>query len=109
MADFHLKVGDTKEPINATCLDSAGAIVDLTGATVVFRMAQFGSGARKVNATATIVSAAAGTVRYQWLTADVNTAGEYEGEFRVTFSGGAIQSFPNASTISILIHQDEGA
>lgn len=106
MADFHIKQNDRKEPFNATLKDSSGVAVDLTGATVLFRLRQFGAAAAKVNASAAIISAAAGTVRYSWASGDTDSPGEYEAEFQVTFSDGTIQTFPNAGVLSVLIHPE---
>jgi hypothetical protein len=65
------------------------------------------TGAVKVSlASATLVTAAAGLVKYSWAAEDVNTAGTYSGEFQVTFLSGGIQTFPNSTDISILITAD---
>jgi hypothetical protein len=107
MADFYLKKGDTLSAIEITCKDANGVAVNLTGATVKFSMKLTSTGAVKVSlASATIVSATGGIVSYSWAAADVDTAGEYSGEFQVTFSAGGIQTFPNSSDIPISIRAD---
>lgn len=102
MADFLIKRGDTLPELERTLTDASGA-VDLSGASVVFRMASRESGATVVDRSATVVSASAGTVKYAWQTGDTATAGTYSAEFRVTFGDGRILTFPNVGTISIEI------
>ena len=71
-----------------------GVAVDLTSATVKFQMRLVGAATLKVDTAATIVSAPAGTVRYDWAALDVNTAGFYTGWWHVTLPGGNIQDTP---------------
>jgi hypothetical protein len=102
--DFFLKRGDTS-PALEFVLEPLTA---LTGATVRFNMRLPGASAAKVSrATAQVVSPATdGKVRYVWQTADTDTAGDYLGEFEVTFQDGSIETFPNADEIKIHIRQD---
>ena len=81
-------VGDRNPPITETITDSNGDPVDLTGTTVTFSMRAVNSSTDKVaNQSATIVTPAAGTVRYSWAAADVDTAGTYLVRWRVTAAG----------------------
>ena len=103
---FYIKENDTSPVLEVTLQDSDGDAVDVTGATVRFHMRAIGSTTAKVNAAATIVTAASGVVRYTWQTGDTDTIGEFEGEFQVTFGGGAVQSFPNDGWLRISILDD---
>lgn len=71
-----------------------GTPVDLTGSSVKFQMRAVGSTTLKVDAAATIVTPAAGTVRYDPAANDVNTAGFYTGWWHVTLPGGTLQDTP---------------
>jgi hypothetical protein len=69
--------GNRNPSITETIKNADGTAHDLTGQTVKFKMRAVRSSTLKVNAAATVVSAAAGTVRYDWQAADVDTAGQY--------------------------------
>lgn len=98
--EFTIKQGDTLPALNASLEDSSGNPVDLTGATILFRMRKVGAAALTVEAAAVIVSATGGTVRYNWQTGDTATPGSYEAEFRCTLPSG-IETVPNANNIGI--------
>lgn len=103
--DFYIKQNDTLEALVATLNDSVGSIFSLAGATVVFSMRSMASGAIVVNnVAATIVDAANRIVKYQWVAGDTIVAGDYRAEFEVTFSGGAVQTFPNGVNDDIIVH-----
>lgn len=104
LTDFYIKRNDTRPEISVTALDDAGAAVNLTGATVKFFMKQ--NNTLKVNGTGSLISAAAGTMKYQWVAADTDTAGDYLAEFQVTFGDGRILTFPNATYINVHVITD---
>ena len=64
------------------------------------------SSSLKVNSSATITNASNGAVSYTFSASDTDTAGLFQGEFQVTFSGGAIETFPNSEYISINVLDD---
>ncbi len=78
---------------------------DLTGSTVKFQMRSEGSATLKVDSAATVVSAVAGTVRYDWAALDVDTAADYLGWWRVTLASGKTQDTPEFS-VFVLDHTD---
>jgi hypothetical protein len=100
---FFIKQGDTSPSLIGTLVGSAGTAQDLTSATVRFSM-RTKQGIVVINrATVTVLDALAGRVRYDWLLADTATSGDFYGEFEVTFTGGAIMSFPNYKNLAIRI------
>ena len=100
--------GDTRTvlPVTLQQPDSIGVLqpVNLTGLSVSFTMVNAATNATKVSAaSATIVTAASGTVNYDFQSADVDTPGVYWGTFTVTQSGET-DAFPVAQKgLKILI------
>ena len=87
------RVGDTVTVYSANLVAKdnssppADAVKVLTGLTVTFTMINAATLATKVSAAAaTIVTAASGIVSYDFVSADVDTAGIYWGSFNVVES-----------------------
>jgi hypothetical protein len=94
------RVGDTRTvlPVTLQQPNDSGvlAVVDLTGKTVQFKMVNAATNAAEIALTSTgvsVVTAASGTVNYDFSGAGVDTAGVYWGTFVVTESGET-DSFP---------------
>ena len=88
------RVGDLRTvlPVTLQQPDSTGvlAAINLTGLDVTFKMINAADGSTKIAATATgvsVVSAAAGTVNYDFSSGGVDAAGVFWGTFLVTESG----------------------
>lgn len=106
MSDFDIKQGDTLPKLIANLKNSDGTVINLTSANVFFKMKDINNGSLLINAEANVTSASLGTVQYDWVLADTDTGGEFNGEFQITFSGGSIQTVPTISYITIKIHDD---
>jgi hypothetical protein len=96
-------VGNRNPSITETITTADGTPVDLSSATVTFKMRALNSSTLKVNTGASIVSAPAGTVRYDWAALDVDTAGQYLVWWTVT-QGGKTQDLSEA-LIEFRAHQ----
>ena len=88
------RVGDLRTvlPVTLQQPDSTGALaaINLTGLDVTFKMINAATGSTKIAATSTgvsVVSAAAGTVNYDFSSGGVDEAGVFWGTFLVTESG----------------------
>lgn len=79
-------LGDTRTPLGAT-LKQDGTAIDLTGLTVQFKLTTKSDGSTVRDwAAATLVDDEAGQVSYDFASADVDTAGDYYGWFRIVES-----------------------
>lgn len=67
--------------------------VNLTTATVLFVLRH--SSGTVTSRTASVVSAAAGTVSYTTVTNDLSAAGKYRQEWQATFGDGRVYTFPS--------------
>ena len=110
MADpFVAKRNDTRQYLARTLTNADGTVIDLTSASVAFNMRLRGSDTLKIDGgVVVVVLASAGTVRYEWATADLDTAGYYEGEFEVTFGDSTVITVPNEEHIPITVTADIG-
>jgi hypothetical protein len=92
--------GDTEPAITST-LNRAGAAESLAGASVKFQMRKGDDTRYTVNATATIVDAALGKVKYVWGSSDLNVPGEYKVQWEVTYISGRVETTdpPNVITV----------
>lgn len=110
MSTFHIKQGDLVPALTATLQQAVGTAaatpIDLTTATAVkFAMRNRETGVLKINAAAAVVSAAAGTVSYQWAGTDTDTIGNYDSEWQITWITGK-QTIPGAGYDVISIGDD---
>ncbi len=107
MDPFYIKRGDRLPYLEATLSDEGGSLTTLAGATVHFVMRKKGDTTATVRGLATIVNAAARTVRYEWAAGDTGVTGLYRAEFEVNF-GGRPWTFPNPGFIPVNVVDDQG-
>lgn len=97
MSDRILLVqGDTGPQLKVDLTDkNTGDVVNLTGASAVMKFRAAGSDTTLFTRTGYIdpATAANGTVVFYWQSGDLNLdEGPYEGEIKVTFQGGMLQT-----------------
>lgn len=103
---FYIKQNDTGPAMLATLQDANGNAINLVGASVRFHMRKMHGANPVIDAEATVVTAASGIVRYNWLAADTATVGTYQAEFEVTYADASIETFPNGGYIDVQIIDD---
>lgn len=107
----HLRwaVGNRSPSITEQLTYEDGTIVDLTNpsATVKFKMRAVGTSTLKVDANATITTAATGQVRYDWAALDVDTAAEYLCWWEVTITASGFTQDLNEALIEFYAHAPE--
>lgn len=107
LMDFTIKRNDTRPAIRGRLKYEDGSTAPIgINDTVRFKMRRQETAVADVDALATVLDGEQGIVEYAWLPADTDTAGEYFGEFEVTYSDGRVQTFPNKSHIRIHIIKD---
>lgn len=82
MATITMYQNDTLPAYTRTCLDQNGAVINLTGATIVLKfIALSGSLSGTVTngaGSVTVTNATAGQISYAWVAADTATVGTYQ-------------------------------
>lgn len=82
-----IRKGDYGHNLNFTVTESDGTTaVDLTDATIVFKMARHRATTNKIESDCTITVAADGTCYYTLVLGDTDTAGVYRAELQLTWA-----------------------
>ena len=103
---IHVKQND-RRPTAPAVLKRGNNVVNLTTANqVTFKMRPIHGIDLKVNAEATVLAAASGSVEYRWADGDTDIAGEYLAEWEVTWSDGTTETFPTIDYDIVLITSD---
>lgn len=89
--DIVIFTGNTGQPITDQILIN-GRPLDLTGASVEFKMRELDTDTLVLTEAATIENAEAGRVSYSWQTADVATSGNFSAWWAITLTGGAFDT-----------------
>jgi hypothetical protein len=106
VADFKIRRGDTLPTFTATIVDGSGNAVNLTGGTVTFVARLLTATSPSINAAATIVTPATGSVSYTPTATDTSVAGQYMVEWHYTLAGGAKGTYPADGYQELLIEED---
>jgi len=97
MPDLKLVRNDTDFFIEFIIKDSEGTVVDLTNATVIFKMQSFEGGSLVANISGEVIDETNGICRFQITDELSDITGEYVAEIQITYSGGRIITAPDIS------------
>lgn len=110
------KAGDEGLSRTVTCVDTDGAAAVLTGATIRWLMSPWNAAGRYIAGDPVVtaelsgdelVDLSAGQVaRDRDAAADTAAAGTFAVEVEVTYSGGAVQTFPEVGYIIVTVTED---
>ena len=95
MSTVYMKQGDRLPALRMQLVDASGAPIDLTGASVAFRMRSTSGSLVTLTGTASVVDAASGTVQFAWGVGDTATVGGYIAEWACTFAGSTLTAPTN--------------
>lgn len=102
-----IKKGDTYPPLRAYLQMRTGTPIRIEGATVRLVLKDEEDNI-VLNKIVTIEDFNSGYVSYRWLPADTAVAGEYRGEFEITWLDGSILTVPNDGYFTLNIVKDLG-
>lgn len=106
ISTFYIKQNDTRPSFGDTLLDADGSAVNLSNASAVnFHMAT-STGSVIVSTAASIVTAADGTVKYLWASADTDTAQTAFAEWEVDWGSSSLETYPNHRDIPVVISSE---
>lgn len=91
--DFVIKDGATEPVLVAVLRDDSGNTIDLSGASVEFRMKAAGADSRKIDSPCLITDPSNGEVTYEWVDGDTDVVDHFNAEFAVDYDGGSGSSF----------------
>lgn len=83
--------------------DSGDTSVLPDGTTVTFTMVQV-SGSKRLSSAGVIDDLTTRAVHYQWAGDDTDTPGVYRAQWKLTYPGGAPESFPSDEPLYVIIH-----
>lgn len=110
LTTVYMNQNDTGPDLRVVIKGADGVATDLTNASsVVFHMRLVNGTTLKVNASATIETAASGIVRYVWQSGDCDTVGLYDAEFQVTWTDGKVWTYPNVpNSLRVYVKEEVG-
>jgi hypothetical protein len=104
MSTLYIKRNDHNRDVTDT-LTKDGVAIDVTGATVLFKMRNRETGV-PMSKAGSVVSGPAGTVKVTLTTTETATCGVFDVEWEVTFAAGGVLSVPDNGFHTLEIVED---
>lgn len=101
MSDLTFIAGDTGPAVFGTLAINGTAVNLATADEVRFQMRRVGEFRFTVDAVATVLVPAAGTVMYDWAEGDLAVAGDYVSRWEITFNDTSVQHTEPENTITV--------
>ena len=86
---FYIVQGDLEPPVKGVFKDSDGNAINLTGKTLKFYLRN-----AELTGTVTVTDGPNGKAQYDWVSVDTDTAGGFQGEFKIVHTGPRPQTAP---------------
>jgi co-chaperonin GroES (HSP10) len=93
MIEIKVIKGDKGYDLNFTLQKSDGTALDLTGATLLFKVQKQDSNSLKFSSGMTVIDANQGKCKYNVKEGDFDEVGKYYGEIEVNYGGVQILTF----------------
>jgi hypothetical protein len=103
MERFTIKKNDRRPACRVTIMQGTNVPLDLTGASVTFRMRARGGAVKIAAGACTVITAASGIVEYPWAAGDTDTPGLYDAEFVATLPGALPLTAPADQHIEVKV------
>ncbi len=103
---LNLKKNDLQPYYSAQAKDASGAVIPLTGASIVCTMKQMGVSTPKIDRQSTginITDAGNAEFEYQWQSGDTDTVGTFQIEFEITPASGGKFTLPADEKARVVI------
>lgn len=105
MTIVYVKQNDTKPDLQVTVKDANDDAIPVDGATIEFQMSSL-DGTNKISSAGSIVTPASGIIKYIWATGDLDTVGDYNASFQITFSDSTILTVPSKGYMKIIVQKE---
>lgn len=94
---FEIRQGDSGRTLSVQVQNADGSAIPAIpgGSTVTFTMVA--KSGHRVTGTASVSGAGSDVLNYVFASGDTAKAGRYDADFTVTYSGGAVETFPTSS------------
>lgn len=103
MATWQVRSGDTITMDPSLLTKRDGTVANITGGSVRLQWDDWATGTSVGDVVATVVAGNPASVGYTFLAADTIRKGNFRARWKVTYAGGAVETFPTAPTDLVMV------